>query len=313
LRQVLAAYLRRVRGAAADPERIVICAGFAQGLTLLLRALAARKIRRIAVEDPGPVYREIVTSRAQVQAVPVPVDEHGIDVGALAATGARAVVVTPAHQAPTGVVMSPQRRHALLAWAHRADAIVVEDDYDSEFRYDREPVGALQGLAPDRVALLGSMSKTLAPGMRLGWLACPPQLTGELAAGKRYDDRGCPALDQLALGALIESGRFDRHLRRMRTVYAARRDALVHALRSHAPGVQAGGLAAGFHAVARLPAHSDEDAVISAARERSIGLHGMSAYRFDRAARPAQLVLGFGNLSESSIEQGIAAISDLLR
>jgi GntR family transcriptional regulator/MocR family aminotransferase len=313
LRQVLASYLRRVRGAVADPERMVICAGFAQGLGLILRSLAAGGAGRVAVEEPGPTYREIVASRAGIQAVPVPVDEHGINVEALAATGAAAVVVTPAHQAPTGVVMAPERRHALLAWARRHDALVIEDDYDSEFRYDREPIGTLQGLAPDRVALLGSVSKPLAPGLRLGWIVCPPQLAGPLAHGKRYDDRGCPALDQLALAALLDSSRFDRHLRRMRTIYAARRQTLLHALRTDAPSTRISGLAAGFHAVASLPGHADEATVISAAHARSIGLHGMSAYRFDSATKPPQLVLGFGNLTEGAITQGIAAIGDLLR
>ncbi|HEY1920674.1 MAG TPA: PLP-dependent aminotransferase family protein [Streptosporangiaceae bacterium] len=312
LRQVLAAYLRRVRGAVADPERMVICAGFAQGLGLILRALAAQGACRVAVEEPGPAYREIVAGRAGVQAVPVPVDAYGIDVDALAAADVSAVVVTPAHQAPTGVVLAPQRRHALLAWARRHDALVIEDDYDSEFRYDREPVGTLQGLAPDRVALLGSVSKPLAPALRLGWIVCPARLAGPLAHGKRYDDRGCPALDQLALAALLDSGRFDRNLRRNRTVYAARRQALVDALRVHAPSVEVSGLAAGFHAVAGLPGQAGEAAVISAARARSVGLHGMSGFRFDGATRPPQLVLGFGNLTEGAIERGIAAVGDLL-
>jgi GntR family transcriptional regulator / MocR family aminotransferase len=312
LRQVLGSYLRRVRGAVADPDRMVICAGFAQGLGLILRALAAQGARRIAVEEPGPTYREIVAGRIGIEVVPVPVDERGINVDALAATGAAAVVVTPAHQAPTGVVMAPERRHALLAWARQRDTLVIEDDYDSEFRYDREPIGTLQGLAPDRVALLGSVSKSLAPALRLGWIVCPPQLAGPLTDGKRHDDRGSPALDQLALASLLESGRLDRHLRRMRTVYAARRAALVNALRSHAPSVPVSGLAAGFHAVASLPEHADEQSVIAAARVRSVGLHGMSAYRFDGATRPPQLVLGFGNLTEGAIERGIAAIADLL-
>jgi len=190
---------------------------------------------------------------------------------------------------------------------------VIEDDYDSEFRYDREPIGTLQGLAPDRVALLGSVSKSLAPALRLGWIVCPPQLAGPLAHGKHYDDRGCPALDQLALAALLESGRFDRHLRRMRTVYSARRDTLLRALGTHAPNTRITGLAAGFHAAASLPEHIDEQTVTSTARTRSVGLHGMSAYRFDGATTPPRLVLGFGNLTERAIEQGIAAVGDLLR
>ena len=313
LRHVLASYLRRVRGAVADPERMVICAGYAQGLALVLRALGAAGAHRVAVEEPGPTYREIVASRARIEAVPVPVDEHGINVDALAATGAAAVVVTPAHQTPTGVVMTPGRRHALLAWARDHDAIVIEDDYDSEFRYDREPIGTLQGLAPDRVALLGSVSKSLAPALRLGWIACPPWLAAPLAREKQYDDRGCPTLDQLALAALLDSGRFDRHLRRMRPRYAARREALLQALSAHTPRIRISGLAAGFHAVASLHSHADERAVIATARLRSVGLHGMSTYRFDGATEPAQLVLGFGNLTEGAIKEGIAAIADLLR
>ena len=312
LRDVLAGYARRVRGAVAHPEWMVICAGFAQGLGLILDALAAKGVRQVAFEEPGPRYRDIVTTRARVQPVPVPVDERGIDVEALAATGAQAVVLTPAHQFPTGVVLAPERRHALLAWAHERDAVIVEDDYDAEFRYDAEPIGTLQGLAPDRVALIGTVSKSLAPALRLGWIVCPPALAAVIAHGKRYDDRGSPLLDQLALAALLESGRFDRHLRHMRTVYANRRATLIRALAVHAPAVELSGLAAGLHAVARLPDHVEQDEVITQAAARSIRLHGMSTYRFDARAHPANLVLGFGHLRESAIADGIAAIGDLL-
>ncbi|MDN3354305.1 PLP-dependent aminotransferase family protein [Actinomadura sp. DC4] len=312
LRAVLAAYARRVRGAVAHPEWMVVCAGFAQGLGLILDALAATGAGRVAFEEPGPAYRDVVTARARVEAVPVPVDEHGIDVAALAASGARAVVLTPAHQFPTGVVLSPERRHALLAWAHERDAVIVEDDYDAEFRYDREPIGALQGLAPDRVALIGTVSKSLAPALRLGWILCPPSLAATIAHGKRYDDRGSPVFDQLALARLIESGRFDRHLRRMRGVYAARRGTLIRALARHAPAVELGGLAAGLHAVARLPDHRQEEVAVAEARARSIGLYGMSAYHLDGRTRPPRLVLGFGHLRESEIEEGVAAVGDAL-
>ena len=204
------------------------------------------------------------------------------------------------------------RRHALVAWAARHDATIVEDDYDAEFRYDREPVGALQGLAPDRVVAIGTVSKSLAPAVRLGWIACPTSLVEAVVDEKRLSDRGSPVLDQLVLARLIESGRFDRHLRRMRTVYAARRTALVEALASHAPAVRLSGLAAGFHAVAHLPEHVDEERVVAMARTRSVGLYGMSAYRSTGATTPPQLVLGFGNLSEHAIRDGIVAIADLL-
>jgi GntR family transcriptional regulator/MocR family aminotransferase len=314
LREVLAAYLRRVRAAATDPDRILICTGFAQGLILVLRALAQSGIHLVAVEDPG--YSGTVTAAAAtagVRAVPVPVDESGIDVAKLAATGARGCVLTPAHQWPSGVVLTAERRRQLADWAAQRDAVIIEDDYDAEFRYDREPVGALQGLAPDRVAALGTVSKSLAPALRLGWICCPPALAGAIAADKAVQDRGTPGLDQLALATLIQSGRYDRHLRRMRAVYARRRGALVDALARGAPAVRLTGLAAGFHAVAHLPDQPGEQAVIAAARARSVGLYGMSEYRSTGAVTPAQLVLGFGNLGERAIQSGIGTVADLLQ
>jgi len=320
LREVLAGYLRRVRAAAADPGRMIISTGFAQGLNLVLRALASEAgVGAVAFEDPGYGSAETdETVRAAIamglRVVPVPVDDDGLVVGALAASGARAVVVTPAHQAPTGVVLSAERRHALADWARRGDGFVIEDDYDSEFRYDKEPVGVLQGLAPDRVFLVGTASKALAPAVRLGWVLAPAGLADAVAAEKEMSDRGSCTLDQVALATLLTSGRYDRHLRRMRAVYAARRRAVVAAFARHAPGVPLTGLAAGFHAVAHLPAEPGEAAVIAAARDRGIGLHGMAEYRSapDPTA-PPQLVMGFGNTGERAIEPAIAAIADLLR
>ncbi|HEX2499074.1 MAG TPA: PLP-dependent aminotransferase family protein [Actinomycetes bacterium] len=320
LREVLAGYLRRVRAAAADPRHIVVCAGFAQGVGIVLRVLARSGVRRVAFEDPG--YGEGTTIaaavRAGMQTVPVPVDADGVDVTALAASGARAVVLTPAHQWPTGVVLTAERRHALVRWAGEHGGYIIEDDYDAEFRYDREPVGALQGLAPDRVIALGTVSKSLVPAIRFGWILCPTDLAKPIAEEKRQDDRGSPLLDQLTIATLIQSGRYDRQLRRMRILYAARRQALVTALARHAPEVTVTGLAAGFHAVVHLPdgagAHdgTNETTVIAAARKRSVGIYGMSEYRSNRATTPLQLVLGFGNLSERAIEAGIARIGDLL-
>jgi GntR family transcriptional regulator/MocR family aminotransferase len=314
LREVLAGYLRRVRAAAAEPHLIVICTGFAQGLTLSLHVLKQRGVRRIAVEDPG--YGDSATmaalARSGMTAVPVPVDDAGIDVGALAASGARAVMLTPAHQWPTGVVLAPGRRQALLAWAHDQDAFVVEDDYDAEFRYDREPVGTLHGLAADRVISLGTVSKSLAPAVRLGWILCPPSLADAIAQEKQVADRGSPILDQVTVATLIQSGHYDRHLRRMRVTYGSRREALQAALARHAPAVRLSGLAAGFHAVAHLPDSVDEQHVVSVARTRSIGLYGMSTYRSSGTPAPPQLVLGFGNVPERLIHTGIATIADLL-
>jgi GntR family transcriptional regulator/MocR family aminotransferase len=313
LRQVLAAYLRRVRAMDVHPEQVVVCTGFAQGLTLLLSVLAQRGRGRVAFEDPGSAAGITAAARAAGgTAVAVPVDEAGIDVSVLERSGARVVVLTPAHQWPTGVVLAPERRHALITWARARDAIVVEDDYDAEFRYDRDPVGALQGLAPDRVATLGTVSKSLAPVLRLGWAALPAALAGEVTGAKRLADRGTPGLDQLALTHLIESGRYDRHLRRMRTEYANRRDVLVESLGRYAPGVRLTGLAAGFHAVAHLPAGTDERAVVDAARARGVGLYGMGTYRSGPAGGPPQLVFGFGNTTPPAIRDGIGAVADLL-
>ncbi len=318
LREVLASYLRRVRAADADRDRVIVCTGFAQGVILVLRALARIGVRSVAFEDPGyngttacEVLRAVGTR--DLRPAHVPVDDSGIDVEALAATGARVVVVTPAHQSPTGVVLTAERRHALVDWARSSDAFVVEDDYDSEFRYDRGPIGALQGLAPDRVFTIGTASKALAPAVRLGWVLAPPHLTDTVAGEKRISDRGSSTLDQLALAALLESGRYDRHLRRMRTLYARRRARLIDALGRHAPAVRLTGLAAGFHAVAHLSAGADEDAVTSAARARQVGLYGMSKFRARTTSGPPQLMLGFGNVTERAIEPGIAAVADLLR
>ena len=254
LREVLAAYLRRVRAVDARADQLVVCAGFQQGLTIVLRTLADRGLTRVACEDPGSIETIAgVVAAAGGETMPIPVDDLGLDVDALAASGARVVVLTPAHQWPTGVVLAAERRHRLIAWAREHDGFIVEDDYDSEFRYDRDPVGSMQGLAPDLVVTLGTVSKSLAPALRLGWAVVPPALVEDVAEAKRVADRSTPGIDQLALAALIESGRFDRHLRRMRTEYSSRRDALVEALAEHAPHVRVTGLAAGFHAVAHLP------------------------------------------------------------
>jgi len=194
------------------------------------------------------------------------------------------VIATPAHQSPTGVALAPERRQELLAWARERDGLVIEDDYDSEFRYDNEPLSVLQGLDPERVATVSTASKALGPAIRLGWIACPARLLGAIVDDKRLDDRGSPAIDQLALATLMASGRYDRHLRRMRKRYAARRDALVAALAEHAPRLQARGLAAGLHLVAALPDGADAEAIAAAAAERGVGLHPMSEFRADGGA-----------------------------
>jgi GntR family transcriptional regulator/MocR family aminotransferase len=319
LREVLASYLGRVRAVAATPDDLIVCSGMQQSLGLVLAALDAPTI---AFEDPGPGL-----PAPPGRSVPVPVDDEGLDVEALRRTGARAVLVTPAHQWPTGVVLSGPRRRQLIAWARECDGVIVEDDYDAEFRYDRDPVGSLQGLAPDRVVSLGTVSKSLAPALRLGWIVAPPRLLEPLARAKWLADRGSPGLDQLALAALIESGRYDRHLRRVRSEYAARRETLVEALTRHAPDLAVTGLAAGFHAVLHLPpgagearvadsgvveARVVEARVVEAAAGRGVGLYGMAGLRHRSQGAPPQLILGFGNTPRGRIEPGIAAVADLI-
>ena len=317
LREVVAAYHRRVRAGTAEAEHAVIVNGFRQGLVLALGALARSGVERVGLEDPGPRQHDEIVRRAGMQPVAVPVDGAGLDVDALRRSGARAVLVTPAHQCPTGVVMGPERRQALVAWAADVEGFVLEDDYDAEFRYDRQPVGSLQGLAPDRVLALGSLSKTLAPGIRLGWLLVPPGLVGPVVREKLLTSRGAPALDQLALATLLESGRYDRHVRRMWAVYRRRRDVLATAVSEHAPGLHLGGLEAGCHAVLELPSRVTEADVVQAALRRAVRVYGLSRYRVDapragEANVPAALVLGFGNVNEDRIRRGVEVIGDVL-
>lgn len=317
LREVVAAYHRRVRAGAADAEHAVVVNSFRQGLVLTLAALARAGVRRVGLEDPGPREHDELVRRAGMVPVAVPVDGDGLDVDALRRSGARAVVVTPAHQCPTGVVLAPERRHALVAWAGEVEGFVLEDDYDAEFRYDRQPVGSLQGLAPDRVVALGSLSKTLAPGIRLGWLLVPPVLVEAIVREKLLTSRGAPALDQLALSTLMESGRYDRHLRRMREVYRRRRDTLTRAVQEHTPGLCLVGLEAGCHALLELPEGVAEDEVVDAALRKGVRVYGLGRYRVDaersgEAAVPPAIVLGFGNVSEDRIRRGVEVLGQVL-
>jgi GntR family transcriptional regulator/MocR family aminotransferase len=312
LRQAMAGYLGRVRGVYADPRRIVICAGFTQAKNLVWRALRARGAIRVALEDPGqPEVRRSVL-RAGMTPVPIPVDEHGLRLEGLYRAKADAVLVTPAHQFPTGAVLIPERRLALRDWARETGGVIFEDDYDAELRYDREPIGALQGLAPDAVIYCGSASKALAAGLRIGWLVCPPAWIDEVAQEKGAEDHGSAILDQLTFATLVASGRFDRHLRRVRTEYRGRCDALAHSLARLAPHVTLTGIAAGIQAVANLPPGADEQEIVTAAAERDVGLYGMSAYRSSQVTAPPALVLGYARLSQSAIPVAVKRIADLL-
>jgi len=316
LREVVTAYHRRVRSGYAVAEDAVVVSGFRQGLAFVLATLAEQGIQQIALENPGPREHDVIARRAGLDAVPVPVDDQGIDVGRLHDIGARAVLLTPAHQCPTGVALSPSRRRDLVGWADEFDGIILEDDYDAEFRYDRQPVGSLQGLNPDRVIALGSVSKTLAPAIRLGWVLSPARFVRGIVEEKRLSSRGAPGLDQEALALLMETGRFDRHLRRVREIYRARRDVLATEVElAFGPG-RLQGLAAGCHALLRLPDGTSESAVVETAATMGVRVNGLGHYRFVAAdgeaesrPLPPALVLGFGNVSEQRISRGIRTLA----
>jgi GntR family transcriptional regulator / MocR family aminotransferase len=309
LRTALARYLGRVRGVSCDAERVIVTSGMAQGMALFGRVLVERGERAIALEDPSSGPGRLQLASTGLATVAVPVDDEGLRVDRLAAlgpAGPRVVMVTPAHQFPTGVVLSAGRRAALRDWAAAREGLVLEDDYDAEYRYDRQPVGALQGLAPERVTYAGSVSKTLAPGLRLGWLVAPERLAEQLVAAKERDDLGTPVVEQLALADFLERGELDRHLRRTRAVYRGRRDALVAALERHLPGCVPTGVAAGLHLVVALPAGTDERALLAAARAAGIGLAGLSEHAVTPA--PPALLLGYGRIAKPAIEAGVRAL-----
>jgi GntR family transcriptional regulator/MocR family aminotransferase len=312
LHRALAAYLNRVRGASARPEHIVICNGYAQGIGLLIETLRLSGARRLALEDPSADDDALPLARAAgIEVVAVPVDADGVSVDALERTDADALVLTPSHQWPTGAVLSAERRAAVLRWARKRRALVIEDDYDAEYRYDRAPIGAMQGLAPDLVAYAGTASKTLAPGLRLGWLVVPPRLVDAIADAKRLADRGSPVLDQLAFADFLERGEFDRHLRRMRPLYRRRRDALLAALGKHAPELEPAGIAAGLHLVAYLPEGVDEAAVVEAAARRDLVVYGLAPYRISGDGRQG-LVFGYATLGERALTEGIEILAEAL-
>jgi GntR family transcriptional regulator/MocR family aminotransferase len=296
LRAALAAYLGRVRGVQAAPERIVVCGGVAEAVALVGRVLRAGGARRIAVEDPShPGTRELI-AHSGAELVPIAVDQGGIDVGAVVASGADAVLVTPAHQSATGVVLEPARRAALAAWARDTGALVIEDDYDAEYRYDRHPVGALQGVAPDHVVHVHSVSKTLAPALRMGWAAVPARLVAAVVEEKRLSDLGSPVLEQLTLAAFLEHGELDRHLRRTRPAYRRRRDALLAAL----SGLEVEGVAAGLHVLARLPRGITEAEAVTAAATRGVAVDPLGPHVAGRP-RPPSLLLGYTRLPEAAL------------
>jgi GntR family transcriptional regulator/MocR family aminotransferase len=311
LRETLADYLGRARGTAADPENMLMCTGFMQGFSILCRWLHGQGIDTIAMEDPGWQVHRLIAEQAGLQTVPVAVDEEGLSVAALSATGARAVLVTPAHQFPTGVVLSSERRAALIEWAENGERLIIEDDYDAEFRYDRVAVGSLQGLASERVLYIGSASKRLAPAMRQGWMLLPSWLAWQLISAKAIEDGGSEVIGQLALCDFIERGELDRHVRRMRLRYQSRRQALLQAVERWLPQATPSGAAAGLFELVELPADVDEAALLAAAAARGVGMEGLSWHRFAHGGAPG-LLLGYGNLPEPAIEHGVRLIAEAL-
>src|SRR3954464_13292841 len=311
LRAALGSYLGRARGLVADPARIVITTGTLQSVGLLADVLLERGIDRIAVEQPGFHIHRARLRRRGLTVLPVPVDSDGLVVERLPTDRTRAVLVTPAHQMPLGAVLPPERRAALLEWAERHDGLVIEDDYDGEYRYDREPVGALQGLppaaralqglAPERVAYLGSASKVLAPALRIAWMVVPSWLEREVAEAKSWDDAGSPLLGQLALADMIERGELDRHLRRVRTTYRRRRDLMLGGLERFFPGVKVLGVAAGLHVAVQPAELVDEPELVRRAAARGVALY---AFR-DRTGPASTLLLGYANVPEPSIEPAL--------
>ncbi|MFF6993653.1 PLP-dependent aminotransferase family protein [Streptomyces sp. NPDC008313] len=312
LRTALAGYLSRARGVHADPDRVLICSGFLHGLMLIATVLRERGVRSLAVESYGLDVHWDVLERAGLRGVPLPFDERGtrteeLDAGAAGQrpdtglSGVGAVLLTPAHQFPMGVPLRPGRRSAVVDWARRTGGLIVEDDYDGEFRYDRQPVGALQGLGPDQVVYIGTASKSLAPGLRLGWMVLPPSLVPEAVAAKGRADWSCGVLDQLTLAEFLTSGAYDRHVRAVRLRYRRRRDALVEALAARAPEVHATGIAAGLHAVLELPSGT-EQSVVRAAAWRGLAVHGLTRFRHPDsvAAHRDALVVGYGTPPDSA-------------
>jgi GntR family transcriptional regulator/MocR family aminotransferase len=317
LRSALAGYLGRARGVLAEPERVVICSGFHHGLLLMAQALRARGVGAVAVESYGlDLHRDLLT-RIGLRTAPLHVDERGARTEDLASLqGVGAVLLTPAHQYPTGVALSPERRTSAVDWARATGGVVLEDDYDGEFRFDRQPVGALQGLDPERVAYFGTVSKSLAPGLRLSWMVLPQALIGDVATAKGPVETSS-AVEQLTLAEFIMSGAYDRHIRSMRVRYRRRRDELVAALAVRAPGVRATGMAAGLQVVLELP-RGTERSVVQAAAHRGLAVSGMADFRYEVAASnprlPGQdaLVVNYAAPSESAWTGALDALCDVM-
>lgn len=310
LRRAVADWLARVRGVRVEPDAVLIVAGTAQALTLLHPVLRADGVDAVAVEDPGSLGARQHLRNGGLATPPVPVDEEGVRVDALRATGARAVLLTPAHQFPTGVVTSGERRRELLEWA-RDGGLILEDDYDAEHRYDRPPVPALRALLADRVCYLGSVSKLLAPALRIGWLVAPAPYRASLVDAKRFNDLGNAVLPQLVLARLMESGELERHLRLLRGRHRRRRDAMIAALAEHLPGVRVHGAAAGLHLTVTYASHVPDTEFAAAALARGVKCQPLSWHQ--QSPGPPGLVLGYAATPPGVVAEGVALLGRTLR
>jgi GntR family transcriptional regulator/MocR family aminotransferase len=313
LRGAIAGYLARMRGVVVEPDQVVVCCAASQALTVIWDVLRRRGVRRVAIEDPGWRWQRYTAEHAGLEVVPVRVDADGLVVSELAAAGVDAVVITPAHQYPTGVVMTAERRSALLTWAHKRQALIIEDDYDVEYRFGREPVASLQGLAPDRVVFVGTTSKTLAPALRLAWMVPPAGLLDEAEQVLLVTGVTPPTLDQLALATFIGDAALERHLRSMRRRYRVKREILVDALHTYLPEARIRGTAAGLHLLAQLPDGADERAVALRAREAGVGLHELHRHCATRAPFPPALLLGFALPGESDLPAAVQLLARAVR
>jgi GntR family transcriptional regulator / MocR family aminotransferase len=313
LRSALAEYLGRVRGVVADPARVVVTSGYSQGQGIVCRVLAARGVKRIAFEDPSHPEQRRIAAAAGLEIVPVAVDEGGVRIEELEQADVDAVILTPAHQHPTGAVLAGDRRPPLLEWLRERDAIAIEDDYDAEYRYDRAAVGALQGLEPDRIVYAGSVSKTLAPALRLGWLVVPEHLVDAVTDEKDLADCGTARIEQQAFASFFARGELDRHLRRMRTEYRRRRDVLVEALGDALPEATIHGIAAGLHATVELPDDYDERAILEQARARRIDLTTMRDFWIEPGSGPPTLLVGYGQVPEPAIKTAGSELAEAVR
>ncbi|WP_166462818.1 PLP-dependent aminotransferase family protein [Amycolatopsis acidicola] len=308
-RRAVANWLARNRGIAVDPDDVVIVAGVAQGLVLLAQVLRADGIGVVAVEDPGSFGARQHLRQHHLETTPVPVDSGGLRVGELRASGAPAVLLTPAHQFPTGVVLDGARRRELMAWAEEG-GLVIEDDYDAEHRYDRPPVPALRSLLPEQVCYTGSVSKLLAPALRVGWIVVPRRYRAAVVNAKRDADLGNAVLPQLVLAELMDSGELERQLRLLRRRHRRRRDAMIDAIRTRLPGAQVHGAAAGLHLTITFDHVFADTELAAAVLARGVKVQPLSWHR-QRSGQPG-LVLGYAASSAGEIAEAMAVIGDVV-